>query len=316
MKKPAASTSENAAPRHRRKRWLAWAAVFLVITVPCGIFYLGPMVGDFMQSPFAYSVEHGYVWIVENRLAADPSLLNKRLWSPEETGPGDHAPAVFLAAGHGQTGVLKVLLAHGARTTFRHRRLLDWSVWNRHFRVAWWLVAHGFPLTARAAAGLGDVNELRKLVRLHPTAAEAAGYFGNTPLSYAVVCDQYPTAKWLLQHGVNPMLPEPTDITYSPLSWAAFDGNVRLVKLLVSFGAPLDTMTGGGKTDRLVDHIVNGNWVNHRVLYFFQGVKAALPVKARDTIKSCGRKQIRRPVFYLHFRIGFPPIRRQSVPSR
>lgn len=280
MAKSASPIKNQGRPPWRRKRYWTVAAIGLFVLVAF-LFVTLPSISDFVHAPFAYEVRHGYVWLAESKLSADPALLNAPIPSSGNTIP-DYPlslPPVFAAAVHGQLGMVKMLLAQGAKTNFRHRHLLDWTVWHGQTRVARWLAAHGFKESARAAAGLGDIAALRRLIRRSPTAMNAVDHWGDTPLVYAVAADQYSAAKWLLSHGASPVLPKPAQ-GLDPLFIAAHQGYVKLVVLLASFGAPLSMPNKPGLPGSLVDSVASGSSLSRKSIYFFQGVKVAMQAEA------------------------------------
>lgn len=283
MATSASPITKQGRPLWRRKR--SWAVVAMGLPVLAAFLLVTlPSISDFVHEPFAYEVRHGYVWLAERRVSADPALLNALIASSGHTISTYplSLPPVFVAAVHDQLGMAKMLLAHGAKTTFRHRHLLDWTVWHGQTRVARWLVAHGFKESARAAAGLGDVAALRRLVRRNPRAIGSVDHWGDTPLVYAVAADQYSAAKWLLKHGASPVLPKPAR-GLEPLFIAAHQGYVRLVVLLASFGAPLDMPNTPGLRGSLVDSVASGSSLSRDSIYFFQGVKVAMQAEAPAT---------------------------------
>lgn len=97
-----------------------------------------------------------------------------------------------------------------------------------------WLVAHGRPLTAIEAAGLG------RAAALGPLLERATREERTEALAMAVINAEREAARLCLAAGADPNAFMPCQSHSTPLHQAALDGDVEMMTLLVAHGARLD----------------------------------------------------------------------------
>jgi ankyrin repeat protein len=85
----------------------------------------------------------------------------------------------------------------------------------------------------------------------------------ESALTYAVVWRRLKLVDLLLQHGADVELPPPPD--WSPLMYAAFEGDSRVVALLLRSGANLERKDGYGRSARTIAHEAH-RWAVFRLL--------------------------------------------------
>ena len=140
--------------------------------------------------------------------------------------------ALMLAARTGEPSALKVLLDHGAKVntqeTWGDTTALMWAVSERHPSAAKMLVERG-----------ADVNARSKFV----PSATGRGFEGATP-----VAAQSGQAAQEFSSGL-----------FSPLMFAAREGDLESARVLVGAGADVNALAGDGK-NALGIAIFNGNY--------------------------------------------------------
>ena len=129
----------------------------------------------------------------------------------------DAESPLFLASLNGDPAIVKLLLEHGA-------------VPNEHE------YDNNHPLHMATSGGYEAVV---KLLLEHGSGAEtnpnARDYFESTAIYDAVVSDQLPCLKLLLQHGGNPNLQD--DVGGTALHDAVFFNKEECIRLLLDYGA-------------------------------------------------------------------------------
>lgn len=98
------------------------------------------------------------------------------------------------------------------------------------------------------AVQYGDLEKAKRLFAQDSSRIHAKDRYGRTPLFIAVsgMKNETEMAAWLIEVGADVNAAETNGFT--PLYWAAFDGNVALVDLLLASGASVDVKTNDGKT--------------------------------------------------------------------
>ena len=102
--------------------------------------------------------------------------------------------------------------------------------------VVVWVVAHGAPLSAATAAGLGRVDVLAPL--LETASADEKAH----ALAMAVINHQSEAVRFCLDAGADPNRFMPVHTHSTPLHNAALHGDLAIMKLLVEAGARTDTI--------------------------------------------------------------------------
>jgi ankyrin repeat protein len=110
---------------------------------------------------------------------------------------------------------------------------------SRRTFIAWILCLNcGFCLRAAPihdAAGEGDVEKVRVLLKADPALVDAARDGGVTPLMMAAFGGHLEMAKLLLEKGAT--VDAKSNEGFTPLMWAARKGQLEIVKLLLQKGA-------------------------------------------------------------------------------
>jgi ankyrin repeat protein len=122
---------------------------------------------------------------------------------------------------------------------------LDLAIWDNSFfsarndwRMAGYLLARGAEYSVVVAAAAGDFPRVRRLLQDDPAAVNRAQPCGRCALSAAVESGHEEIARYLLEHGADPNLPEgrfaPRGVA---LHAAARTHNYEMAKLLLEHGA-------------------------------------------------------------------------------
>ena len=103
------------------------------------------------------------------------------------------------------------------------------------------------PYRAIHAAAEGNLELLRDVVAADPSLIHVPNRWGTMqlPLHVAIRERHLDCAQFLLQHGADP---NELASCATPLYWAAANGDTAAIRLLVSAGAKVDTLTCGGRT--------------------------------------------------------------------
>ena len=154
---------------------------------------------------------------------------------------------LMTAAQCGDTGLVQVLLAHGANPALRDKRdltALDWAARMGHADAA-------ALLRPRTSARIGDAARLGDMIRLQtcldlgddPNQPDSSG---TTPLMQAAEAGCLPAARLLLEHGASVRRTREGGIT--ALHLAAASGCAPLVALLLDYGADSNAAARNGAT--------------------------------------------------------------------
>lgn len=190
---------------------------------------------------------------------ADPNVQDDRGWTP-----------LIHAAGHGRTDVVEALLAHGARvnaTTKTGSTALMLAAGGWHLDTTRALVAAGANVNVKDKAGntpLLIASRSERVVRAGRTAptfpvpsqmggttsggtVEQAEVPGVSGMTRERIPDQEPAlVAVLLAAGANPNAQDRDGLT--ALMYAASQGRVELVKLLLAHGADVQVKNARGDT--------------------------------------------------------------------
>jgi len=189
------------------------------------------------------AIQAGNVARCEELLKLNPTLVN------------DGSP-LHMATGHGQTMIVKLLLALGANVNARIEKQgympLHYAAWGRDSKIASLLIAGGAEVNAQIKdgrtplhmAGCRDVAQalVDGGANLHARDRE-----GSTPLhaqtgSYS----KADVAEFLLSHGADPNAPD--DCHQTPLHRAAYYFQADIVKVLLEHGADPNAKDAEGHT--------------------------------------------------------------------
>jgi ankyrin repeat protein len=161
---------------------------------------------------------------------------------------------------------------------------LELAVLFGHRDVADFLLTKGAKLDAFMAAGLGEVENLEKMLKEDPGAADREDSEGRTPLHWAAYTGQKAAAELLLKSGakVNHKSKGGGWVwNGTPLHFAAWEGRKGLVDLLLDHDADVNARDSRGRTplwiavyrshkdvvDTLLDHRADVNACENQVAF-------------------------------------------------
>lgn len=167
--------------------------------------------------------------------------------------PGGSFGATILAPAvdRQNRAMIELLLAHGADIDQRSH----W--WAGSFGVldmcdpsfAPWLIERGARVDAHAAARLGMLDRLDKLISADPSVVHARGGDGQTPLHFAANIE---IARYLVEHDAN-VDARDVDHESTPAQWMIRDRH-EIARFLVERGASSDILLAAafGDVDRIL----------------------------------------------------------------
>lgn len=163
------------------------------------------------------------------------------------------ATALIVAAGQSNREMVDLLLDAGANPNQRsHWWAGGFHVLEGDHGLADYLIERGAVLEAKAAAGLGRLEDLRRLVAADPSAARQRGGDGQTPLHVAPTVE---IAKFLLDHGAE-IDARDVDHESTPAQYLV-RSHPDVARYLVSRGAHADILLAAalGDIDRVRQHL-------------------------------------------------------------
>jgi len=168
--------------------------------------------------------------------------LKRRLNEPLP-GSSFGAPAITPAVEHGNRELIEILLRAGADINARS----DW--WAGGFGVldtakpdlVPFLLEHGARMDAHAAARLGRLDDLERLIRADASVVHTRGGDGQTPLHFAATVD---VARLLLAHGAG-IDTRDVDHESTPAQWM-MDTRHEVASFLVTKGCQTDILMAAG----------------------------------------------------------------------
>ncbi|KAI8513299.1 Unconventional myosin-XVI [Branchiostoma belcheri] len=169
---------------------------------------------------FERAVGRGDVQTVRRELQAGRDVNQRIKW----IWPWDGGTALHLASMNGKTGVVELLIQHGAEVGARDKvggTALHWASGNGQAGVVKLLIQHGADVGARDE---GD----------------------RTALHWASVNGHTGVVKLLIQHGADVQARDEDGRT--ALHWASENGHTGVVELLIQHGADVGARDKGGKT--------------------------------------------------------------------
>lgn len=194
--------------------------------------------------PLCLAVARGFVEIFE--LLVKHGAKTSGLFKDQDTGV-----PLTTVLGKGKYVMFKTILSTG---TVKDKIRIDWKRYEGHIlplredsEIVAMLEKLGTPLPpvsaneARAAlieaSENGDLAQVLKILKQHPTAIQQSGY-GNTPLHSAASKNHLEIVKALLAAGA-PVDPADEEVP-TPLWWAAEYGSVESLAVLLDHGANID----------------------------------------------------------------------------
>lgn len=136
-----------------------------------------------------------------------------------------------------QIPVLDVLLEYGAAIDYpeEDRNVIRDCFFNGCPEAAEFLARRGARLSLEAAAGIGRLDEVKRLLPAHRNDLQRA---------FLLACGfgQDEVVEYLLEHGAD--LRDDAGTKEAPLHWAVMGSQVSTAKLLIERGAPLEQLNG------------------------------------------------------------------------
>ena len=200
---------------------------------------------------------------------------------------------LILEASYGNAASMKLLLERGAQVNVANAEGATPLIRAAYdYEKARLLVDRGADVNARSALGetplilaarTADSHRTVKLLLDHGADAKATNNFGATTIISAAAGGDVESARLLIQHGANVnAMPLPDHVAFvfngarSPLMWAAYRGDLSMIKTLLAAGAdvnaegmigtPLEQAAWNDCFDTckyLLDHGANPNYVSH-----------------------------------------------------
>ncbi|KAI8514592.1 Unconventional myosin-XVI [Branchiostoma belcheri] len=170
---------------------------------------------------------------------------------------GDDMTALHVASWYGQTGVVKLLIQHGADVGARDEdgeTALHWASRNGQTGVVKLLIQHGadvgardkYGRTALHLASLYGQTGVAELLIQHGADVRASNEDGMTALHLASGNGQTGVVELLIKHGADVGARDEDGET--ALHVASGNGQTRVVELLIQHGADVQARDKGGRT--------------------------------------------------------------------
>jgi ankyrin repeat protein len=204
--------------------------------------------------PIHDAARDGDVAELKKLLDKDPDLVR----SPDPTLGPDSTP-LHVAARWGQTEIVEALLDYKADVNAEARRCgtpLHLAVRCGHKDLAELLLSRGAQLDIFAAAGLGRLDDVKRLLKDDPKRLNARDSGGDTPLHWAAATGQKAVAELLLERGAEASAKGCRDNT--PLHCAIHYNALDLAALLLDHQADIDAVCDAGYAP-LHDAVANHN---------------------------------------------------------
>jgi ankyrin repeat protein len=122
------------------------------------------------------------------------------------------------------------------------------ALYRGHMNIVEALLEAGAPLDVFAAAALGKVDEIDRILDESPASVNAFAYDGWTPLHLAAFFGRHDMADRLLQAGADMSAESRNSIRNTPLHAALAGNHPDIALLLIERGAPVGARDAGGHT--------------------------------------------------------------------
>ena len=159
-------------------------------------------------------------------------------------------------------GVAELLAAKGANLTKTDKHgltPLHWAALTGRKKVGEFLLTKGVKPDVFAAAGLGKLEDLERLIKTKPALARATDRKGRTPLHFAAGRGDEAAAEILLANGANVNARDTRGMT--PLVWAALAGDASMAEGLIAKGADVNAADSKG-----CSALVWANRIDHKTV--------------------------------------------------
>ena len=110
------------------------------------------------------------------------------------------------------------------------------------------LLASGIELNIHEAAGTGQTQRLRELIRADPSIVNSHAADGFTPLGLAIFFGHPETVNALLDAGADVNLASRESMKVSPLASASAAGQLEIARVLIAHGANVNARAAGDFT--------------------------------------------------------------------
>jgi ankyrin repeat protein len=198
------------------------------------------------RQPVHDAVTRGDLEAVRRLLDADPAAV--------DTGNENGASPLHRAIGGGAYEMVVLLLERGANVHavlssarglgggfWTDLQAIDLAIWDGRRapdpRIIRLLFEHGATRDLTAAAALGDLDHVKRILDAEPARIRETRPSGRRPLSAAIEAGHDEIARLLLARGADPNWGEPTAPKGRALHAAARAGKRDIVELLLAHGA-------------------------------------------------------------------------------
>jgi ankyrin repeat protein len=192
----------------------------------------------------AYAAFHDKAGLLKVILDRKPELVHEKFDCF-----GSELALLHLAAYGGFKDSVAVLLDHGAdiEAESSDGTPLQIAVSQNKMDLAEYLLRKGARLDIHSAAGLGKVDNVKRLLKGTPALARSIDCPPKTtPLHWAAAAGQLKVARVLVLFKADASAAAPGGIT--PLHTAMLHDQAEMVKLLVDVGARIDSKNDSGQT--------------------------------------------------------------------
>ncbi len=122
------------------------------------------------------------------------------------------------------------------------------ALYNKQQKAADWLVQSGAPLDIFAAAAVGDIATIERLLQPPAAGLNAYSYDGWTPLHLAAFFGQRAAVERLMAAGADINAVSRNALRNTPLHAAVAGGHVEVSLLLINAAADVNVADAGGHT--------------------------------------------------------------------